>query len=616
MSIRNKFESIKKEVEAKKTEFEIVQGKETINELIDKKNILSDKISSVRDILSKLEGIFTQSGKNLIDFKTRKEQIGALFNEYKNYLAEKDINSITDLLNHPEFADEEDIKKNNRVSPRQDAEGKRGDLGENIEKAIKIKEEAKESLSDLDLDFHGGLKKGEETSPRQQSLIKIKDYLEKLKDDLKVLNDQEQKLKTEHLPRIKELVAENIEKIFSSENLSIAPMVENLNLIKDEIFELCGDEFWPEVKKIATEVFNKKYQETFNEKKSDADIDKSLEMEKLIFEAKNIREKHKDLIVLDNDNKSFKNFLENDRFFIKGTIDPEYKNEQVLIKDKKAYLGQILSQIEYFAEKNVEAKAVCEKIIEYLKQKIKELEAKIPSGFFAGKSAKEDIENFTTKFKGIKEALNNTEAPENFYSENSYEFNNSFIGMLDSFRMKRKSDKEWAVSLEGEFRKIRDEVSIKISNLVQQEGESLAKLSNNIYYLAGNDNFEKINGFKAIYLDIKKTSAYEYSYDKNDFDNFLEGLSGKKLSREELEQEVNKRKELLNEKIANYPNSKEILRKFHGLLERYEKDFKFQSQSEAIQKKNYYRNNDHPRYFQAIDSYKFGKKLFYGEDSN
>lgn len=612
MSIKNKFESIKMEVEAKKTESELIQGKEAINGLGDEKRILSDKISLVSGILSKLENIFSKSKKSLIDFKAQKEEINNLFNEYKDYLVEKDITSIKDLLNNPEFAEEEEIKKYNKTTPQQDAAGNRGELGDNIESAIKIKQEAKESLSDLNLDFRGGLKEGEEISPRQESLIKIQNYLEKLKGDLEVLNNQEKGLKTEHLPKVKELVTENIEKIFSNKNLSIGPTAENLNIIRDEVFKLSGDEFWPEVKKIAIEMFDKKYQERFGNKFSNINIEKSLEMEKLIFEAKEIREKHQDLLILDNDNEWF-NFLRNGRFF-----DGCVVGETMLIKDGKAYLGSILSGIEYFTEKNVEAKIICEETIEDMKKKISELEEKIPSGFLAGKSSREDIESFTMNFKEIKEALNNIKAPDSFYSEYRYAFLNNFSKMAN-FGINIKSDKDWAYNLNKELGKIKNDAYRKLNDLLNKE-ESLGTLSNNIYdslqYSSSKNDFEQMNGFRAVYKNIKKTSAYEYSFNKKDFDDFLDNLSGKKISKEELEMEVKKRQEIFKKKIEDYPNSKEILEKFHGLLEEYEKKFSHESQNEILQKKNYYRNNDNPGYFEAIDPYKFKSNLFYGLERN
>ena len=610
MSIKNKFESIKQEVSKNRAASDIVETKKSVVELVDRKTVLSDKINNTQNILSKLESIFSQSEKSLIDFKTQKEQLGNLFFEYKDYLADKDINSVKDLLDNPEFAGEEEIKHYNEVKPGKNSKGDRGSLGKNIEEASIIKQEAKESLSDLDLDFRGGTKEGEETSPRKQSFNKIKNYIDQLKGDLEKLNSQEQKLKNENLPIIKELLEDNIKKVFSAENLSVGPVMENLNFIKDEVFGLCGDEFWPEAKKMAADLIAERYQERFGDKKvfgpaSSENINKSLEMEKLIFDANDIRENHKELLVLNSDKEVLKNFIDSADYF-------RFQDEKIVMKDKKAYSGHILSQIEYFNQKNAEAKVICEEAIKEAKEMVDKLESEIPSKFLAGRDEKYDIEKFSNGLGIVKEGLEKINAPEYFHSEDRYRFYNNFRSLFHNLDADSRSEKKWALALVKEFKNKVSEIDNKIISLHNNESDAFSKLSDNIYQL-NHRKFEKINDFKAPYIDVKETRPYQNIYDKADFDNFLDSLEGKELDKEQFEVEIDKRKDLLTEKIADYPNSQIILEKFNVLVDKYKKEFQLGDLNKAIQEKNYARNNKRPGYFKETDSYRFQKDLFYGE---
>lgn len=603
MSLKNKLEAIKKEVTSKKSAEEIVAGKQTVSELAGNKQALSTKIADLKTMLSQLKSAYSHSESDLADFKSKKSQIEALFTEYGDYLETRGIASVEDFLHDPEFAAEGEIKEYEEAGAAKQKSGQRGKLGKGVEQVADLKSQAKEALPEMDLDFRGQKKAGEEVSPRQASFSKIEAHIQELEGELAKINEQEKNAKQEYLPKIKALVGEKIDEVFNEQNLTTNPKLLNLNLISDEVFRLCGDEFWPEAKETAMSLIKQKYAgEKWGSSFEVEDLNSSLEAEKLIFEVNEIREKHQSLLDREHDRQGLVNLSrEMDSSFFR------YPNSSLAVKEGDLYPGDILAQAEYFADKNKEAKVVCEKSLEQAKMALEAAKAKIPGGFLAGKDTKHDIEEITQEIEKAEANLAKLSAPDSFYGDNEYAFTNAMFSVMP--RLKSRSGKEWALNLREEIDKQNDQINNSLRNLQNQEREALRKIKDDLYQFGSSQLKKTINGFIVPYFKLEDFPQYKSFNDKPELDQLFKGLEGLRLTQAEFKEQIEKESAVFKQEIAAYPDSEAILKRFKELEEKFESDYRYNFQIMHV--KELTRNNPEARTSQTRDHYTIKRDLFY-----
>lgn len=575
MSLKNKLESIKKEVVTEKDAEKIKEGKESVKEIESSKQVLVDRISGLKNLLSQLEGAYSSAGNKLDNFKEAKNKINDLFLEYKDYLKEKGINSVADILHNADFSDESEIQAYQESGTlKTDNEEERGKLGESVENLANIKKATKEALPDMDLDFRGKTSEGEDLSPRQASIAKIKNFINDLEKELAEVSAKESETKAEYLPKIRNLIKEKIDNIFKADNLSIAPKAANLNFISDEVFELCGEEFWPQVKNEAIEMIVEKDKTRFGSYNRD-DIKKSLEAEKLIFDVENLRNNNKEVLQLEVDKINFSRLgyrIERELSFT--------PNNKILVKDGNIYPGVLMEQAQYFEEKNKDAKQVCEDVLEKLKALLSETKDKVPTvSFLTGKKKKIEIEKVKAELEEAEKELSAIEAPDNFHCNNKrYDFTNKLGSRIITPKFNSLNRTEWLAPLRKELDNGSDKIRQELRNLQSQEGPAVSKLSDALYNFGRRlKQFTDVNGFEIPFVKLAESDYYKRINSKEIADTFFKRLEGVNLDLEEFKKQVKEEEERISRLILDFPEAEKTLAEFNRLQEKYDSDFKYET---------------------------------------
>ena len=145
-----------------------------------------NKIKILKKLLDQLEN----SQKDLNSFKGAKENVISLPEVYPQYTAERKIDSLSGILNDEFLSNDIDV-----TDYKEKSEGLKDDL----EELAKTKKLAQETFPELYLDFRGGLRNGETMSPREESIIIIKDQIKKLESNLLISEvsktDEQEKIK-------------------------------------------------------------------------------------------------------------------------------------------------------------------------------------------------------------------------------------------------------------------------------------------------------------------------------------------------------------------------------------------------------------------------------------
>lgn len=602
MSLKNKLEAIKKDVETKKVVEEITEGKESLRETSDQKQVLTDRITALKLLVKQVKDAYSSSQGSLDDFKKSAGNIKALYSEYEDYLKEKGINSVEEILRSDDFKEEAEVKEYQEAGASQiDESGQRGKLGKNVEEVAKAKTAVKEALPDMKLDFRGKKGEGEDMSPREASISKLENYVSELETELEEINKKESEKKGELLPKVKEMISLEIDKIFSEGNLYLEPKAGNRKFINDKVLELGGDELWPQIKETAKALIEEKIEEKRNGEFQRSEIDSSLEAEKLIYDASKIKEEHQDLLDLKNEEESFKR--------LSNEIKADYflqRSGELVVKENRLYRADLIEKTDYFKEKNIEAKKISEEVINEYLSAYKAAKEKMPSGFFIGSKTKEGVEEMTAIFdKAIKE-MEEMEAPDNFYCHKPYDFTNKLLSIPPHFDIRTRKD--WAKEMKKDLIDLDIKLSEKIKDLFNKESDALFKLSNDLYNSTSNRPTIEMNGFNVPYQDMKDFQSYEQLKNTEKVDAILKEVDGLKLSHEDFVKLFNEEREELVNQIASYPDSEKILNKLKELEDKFDNDY--EHDSILIQRKMAAKEGKEVRDYDKKESYEIRKDLF------
>ncbi len=600
MSLKDKFEKIKQTATTQKNVEKIEDGKNIVSKIGNDKQALENRINDLSQLLSQLEETYSSSPRKLDEFKGAKLKINELFTQYADYLKEQGINSVSDILSNQNMAKEEEVVDYQEKGVAQIGnQGKRGALGEQVEKLSVTKEKIKAELPDENLDFRGGTKEGK-NSPRTESILKIKAHIEKLQEELNKTKEKEAETKQEYLPVIKEALQKKIDELLpENRSNSIGAGAANLKFIDNGVFRLAGDQYWNEVKEIAQGIIADKFRERGIKSISQKEINDSLEAEKLIFDVEEIRSKYEELLKKERDQYCLST--------IAGDIKSEIR-EDVIIKDKKAYPYNLLNQAEDVNKKNPEAKRVCEEFKENILIALTEAEAKIKPGIFTGKENKAAMDRIKEEINSSKDQLNRLSAPENYYkSEGRWDFYNTASSSKPYFNYNYSYDwyKEMVKELEPKYTA---ELK-KLDELNNNETEKLRlKTSDDIYKYGHASEWTTIGEIKIPVLPLEKNYAYQHIHDKSRIDAVLARLSDQALSPAQLQEQFAAEEKTMADEIKKYPQSEEILARFKKLVKEY--DEKFASLSDLIDIK---RQPSNYRGFGTVqkESYRVKQELFY-----
>lgn len=612
MSLRDKIAEIKQADKAKIDGEKIKKGKETISIIGSEKEALATKIKDLKELVAKLENSYSAAKTGIAEFKDAKGKIDEIFSDYVAHVeetgAEQKISGVSEILNNEEFADEEEVKEYHKKGTKKIKGNKEtGELGDKVRETTQAKAAIKKALPDMELDFRGAKKEGEEMSPREASLLKLKNYIKELEQqELAAVRKKEAEIKGEYLPKIKEIVARNLDRMFpEGKAYSVSSLDSNFNFISDEIFEFCGDELWPEAKEIAIELIRQQYVKKGISFRHD-EVSKNLEAEKIIYDVKDLRNKHESLLKLDRDRENTDNLF---NYGIRHDLfNRRQAGEESVIKNGKIYPNSILKEIERFKGKNPEAQAACQAAKDSLTNLLTTSKNEITVGFFDGGQTKKDKKTVSDRLQETIEKLNRINIPENFY-RNIYEFSNSLSNAKPYIRDYGFEKYSWYKDLKDKIEKHWDTEMTKVKVLQDAEDRNSSKLSNDIYSLRSGFDSVKEDGFEIPVLFVNKQYYYNQIVDKKTVDSFLESISGKALSEDELEAAFKKEHEAMSAEINKYPNAEEILKRFKMLVDKYDKEFNYESR--LIDTKVKSRNNPNYRSNEKNDSYKVKNELFY-----
>lgn len=640
MSLKGKFEGIKQVVGVKKTQETFEEGKRVFGDIENKKKTLTDRINGLKELVNQLEGSYSSARKGSNDFAEADNKIKTTFNEYTQdpefaaALKRLGVKSVEELLASPDFSNEEEIvdyhkkgaaklRKNEatqteklEIADDEDEKKKpekRGELGERVKELASVKGRVKKELPEMDLNFRGRVKAGETISPREASILKIKDYIKELeKKELAEVQKKEKEAKAEYLPKIKEIISNRLEEIFpAAKGYSVAPAAANINFITDEVFELCGDELWPEVKNAALILVRQKFEERKIDIRSDG-IDKSLEAEKFIFDVSDLRNKNENLLKLDRDKDNFSGLgRETDEKLFQGL---KKSGEEVEIKDNLMFPKYLLQQAEYFKEKNVEVKKVLEKTISELIPFYTEAKNEFQPGIFTGGKNEKAMKEAKNILDQVINGLKVLKVPENYYNGNDrWGFHNNFFNTIpgeSKFRSNPDSYK-WLSALYTKASEKYEEMRETFKSTTSPEDDKLNKLSNDLYNYSSSRYDGKINvsGFDVPVVIPEKGYRYPEITNKKRVDSFLKSLNDQTFSQEELAKKFKEEEEIYAQEIKNYPNSEEIINRFKQLSEKYDKVYRYNS--DLLNTKNKAKTNQGYVQRTPSDSFIFKKELFY-----
>ncbi|MHB8903636.1 MAG: hypothetical protein ACYC40_00840 [Patescibacteria group bacterium] len=612
MSLKDKIAEIKQADIAKIDDEKIKKGKETINVIGSEKKALADRIKDLKELVAKLENSYSAAKTGIAEFKGAKEKINEIFSDYVAHVeetgAEQKISGVSEILNNKEFADEEEVKEYHKKGTKKiKGDDKTGELSDKVKETTQARTALKKALPEMKLDFRGGVKEGEEMSPRDASLLKLKNYIRELEqEELEAVRKKEAEVKAEYLPKIQEIISRNLDRMFpEGKAYSVGSLDSNFNFITDEIFEFCGDELWPETKAIAMKLIQEQYS-----KKGigfrNSEMDENLEAEKMIYDVQDLRTKHENLLKLDQDRENVHNLFQ---YGIKSDLFNRGVNEKVLIRDGKIYPNSILESVERLKAKNPEAQEICRNVKNSLTNFLTTSKNEIAPGIFTGGQARKDMKSVKDKLDEAILKLSKSEVPENFYSHNYYEFPNALLNAKPYFRGNQLEKYSWFQALGQKTEKQWNKELAKIKVLQDAEGSNVSKINNDIYHLRSGGNVTNESGFSIPVLFINEQYYYTQITDKKEIDSFLAGISGKALSEDELKAAFEKEDEALSAKIKEYPNSAEILNRFKILVAKYDQDFRYKAR--LIDTKIKSKDNPNYRSDKENDSHTVKPKLFY-----
>lgn len=605
MSLKAKFEEIKEQTKIKETKEEIKGGKETLGEIRTKKEELIAKISILKDSLNKLDSAYYSAQDGVEEFKSSKDKINELFNEYSEDLKKQGIDSVSGILNNKDFSGDEEVINYHRAGTGKfGRKDERGELGKRVESLAETKTKAKEEFPELGLNFRGGVKEGEEISPREESLEKMRELINKLEnEDLKEIVKKEKIAKAEYLPKVKEIVKKEIEDIFPKGNeYSTAPYASDFNFISNEVFSLCGDEMWPEVKEAAEEAIRDSFKGKNN--LSAEEIGASLEAEKLIFDVQNLKSEHGEVLKLNEDHKELS--------MLKSDIESTFHGNEIFIKDSKIHRADLLQKAEYFKQKNPEAKLISEEAKKEAIDFLSKIKEEVNPGLFTGGKTRKDMEAVKQEINNSIDKLTKLDVPEIFFGPNCWGFSNSVHNSFPSFKGYQY---DWFSSLNKKIEEKRGELVSKIQKPLEDEGDSFHRFNDELYNGKIFGGVSSLEGGSQVpaYL-IKDDYHYKKIIDKEEIDKFLESISGKNLTEEEFNKEFDKELKVFEEEIKSYPGSDKILERFESLLKKYDTEFfrksmlinnKMKPRGSKVHKHGY-RDDETDR-----ESYKVKQELFY-----
>ncbi|MFP4514936.1 MAG: hypothetical protein ACLFNO_02960 [Parcubacteria group bacterium] len=603
MSIKEKFEAIKKDSEIKKTVTDIAEDKEVLHETLNQQQVLTARINDLKSLVSQLKDSYRTSESSLEDFKKSAANIKELYSEYKDYLNEKGIDSVEEILHSDDFQEDAEVKEYHESGAAQiDETGKRGNLGESVEGVAKAKTAIKEALPDMNLDFKGKKKSGEEMSPREISISKIEDYISELETELEETNKKESEKKDELLPKLGQMISLELDKIFSQEDLNLNPQLSNKKFINDKVLELGGDVLWSQIKEKAKE----QIQKTIEEKHaylhiSDNDIDSSLEAEKFIYDVDKIKEEHEDLLELKSEEEGLKR--------VSNEINADYflkSSGELMVKDNKLFRNDLMEKVDYFKEKNVEAKKVCEDVINEYLSAYKAAKEKMPSGLLIGKKTKEEVKEMTAIIDEAIEKMQEIKVPDNFYCEKPYEFTNKLLSIPPHFDI--NLSKNSSLEIKKDLIDLDIKLSEQINELRNKESGSLSKLINDLYHVTGRKPTTEMSGFNVPYTDSKNLYSYKELKNTEKVDDIFKKVDGLKLSHEDFIKLFTEERENLTNQIADYPDSEKILNKIKELKDEFDNNYK--SKPLFIQRKIAAKEGREVKDYDKKESYELRKDLF------
>ena len=576
MSLKEKLDGVKKTVEVKRTKENIVKDTESLADVVSEKQALGEKIVRAYEILNGLEQNYTGASKAAKEFKAVSSKINALFEEYKDSLGERGINSVAEMINDDEIAKDDEVKqyKQKGVKGADVFEpGAHGELGLQVKTLSSLKEYAKMEFPALELNFAGGRKRGgseRAETPRELSMKEITRYIHGLEIDSQVLTEKENQAKAEFLPKVDLLVKENIDRFFGRGNFSLDPYSSEINFINDEVFKACGDAYWPDVKAEAKKIIEAKYNERkigFN-KKDEKDIDKSLEAEKLIYDVTELRLDNERVLKLEQDRYNISNLKRE----LSRQIFKNDSNKTIVFKDKKAFPGDILKLAEELQTKNPEANKICGKLKGDYLETLYNLGNNLKAGIFTGGEQKKAIQDVKDKLAKMIAKINKIDIPDNFYQPEVYKFGNDIVLTRPDFDNKYLKY-DWFKTLESRFNIASQQFNQGLNELSKQEYPATSKLDEALY----NFQLEKtvpVGGYQIPVAPVANNYFYKDIVDKNRINSFIKGLEGKSLSQKEMWDEFAKINNEFNNEINDTPEGKTVINKFNSLMLKYNENFR------------------------------------------
>jgi len=576
MSLANKLEGFRAEVEAKRTIEELKKGKDSLGDIVARKNALSARITELDQALSGLNQSYGQAESDLGSFKKTKGDIKGMYGEYEETLKEHGINSAPEMLTNPEFANEPEVKEYFAKSPAkekkateyasqeeaQTAEKKRGRLGGSIKELSQAKSKAKELMPEADLSFSGGKARGKETSRRQESLDKIREERDLLRKELNEVIEEEKKAEKEYMPKIEKLIEEKLDRLLpagqghqSAAEAADAGVIYR-RFVPDQIFEVCGN-FWPEAKKTIQEAIEKYFREREINISPD-NINRSLEAEKILYDADSLKNKYGDVLRMEHEGKAL-GYLEN------KLDDPfRYGMGRAAFRSGKAIPESILLEAESLNGKNPEAKKIAEGVLTKLKVALLEEKGKIKNGLLDGRETKADKEKVRKIIGESLKELDNLEAPDDFFQANRY----NFINKLSNSKPYILGDK-WVNDIWNRLEKTYQTELDSLNGLIIVEGEALYKLSNDLYnsrtYGSSRNESLKIGGFDIPATNLEKCfEGYEIN-DMARLRNFFNSLEGKNMDKAEFRAVLKETVDSYQKDIDSVPGARKAIQDFDSL---------------------------------------------------
>jgi len=268
----------KLEIAQKATEQQKKQSFEEINNQVIATEAKKQRIINLsRSLRENYQG----GEKKLVDFKNQKEELKNAYEEHKDILEEEGIESFEEMLEAN--AEEREVKQLRRSGGRGPVkeDGEAGETGA-LYKAVGTLKEIKESLQsempEVKLNFSAVVKKGEETSNRENSFAQIEEYLKILDEQIVELKKQSEEVKLE-TPEGKR---EALLKIDNPEDAIREVNFKNLDrfYFREAVLALSEKIGGDTVKEVYTEAINKKLTSiAWGNKRHDSGYGKSSEQE-------------------------------------------------------------------------------------------------------------------------------------------------------------------------------------------------------------------------------------------------------------------------------------------------------------------------------------------------